>query len=84
MEHKKNTCSSQKDVEKSLSNSFPLSQRHLGGQYKLEIKNSDDIWLPVNQYRFLTYEDACDILGEVKSVDTNSIEIRISPECQML
>ena len=84
MEHKKNTCSSQKDVEKSSSNSSPLSQRHLGGQYKLEIKNSDDIWLPVNQYRFLTYEDACDILGEVKSVDTNSIEIRISPECQML
>ena len=84
MEHKKNIWMWQNPVKKSSSNSSPLSQRHLGGQYKLEIKNSDDVWLPVNQYRFLTYEDACDILGEVKSVDTNSIDIRVTPECQML
>jgi hypothetical protein len=48
------------------------------------MKNSEDIWLPVNQYRFLTYEDACDILGEVNSVDSTVVKFRISPECQML
>ncbi len=84
MEHRRNTCSSQKDVGMSSLNNSQLSQRPSDGQYRLEIKNSNDIWLPVNQYRFLTYQDACDILGEVKSVDTNSIELRVTPECQML
>ena len=84
MEPKKNTCSSQKDVEMPSSNNSQLYPRRLGGQYKLEMKNSEDIWLPVNQYRFLTYEDACDILSEVNSFDSDVVKFRISPECQML
>jgi len=51
--------------------------------YRIELKTKKDYWIPFPGHRFLTFQEARDIICKLRE-QTDYHNVRITPECQIL